>query len=127
MSASSGRGRTYLRGSASSSSASGSILSLHPAGSSVGTTAARDEDPPFEEIPPIPLDIKMDTLQIATEQHILKIQALGKDTEVKRLEKILAAIAKIRTVMRKKEQTPVMLKEYSRLKGVLIATLNEAQ
>jgi hypothetical protein len=29
--------------------------------------------------------------------------------------------------MRKKEQTPAVLKEYSRLKGVLISTLNESQ
>jgi hypothetical protein len=125
MAGSSGRGRTYLRGS--SSSASGSILSLRPAESSVETAPERDEDPPFEEVEQIPLDIKMDDLQELTERHMGKLQYNHEDKEVKRLEKILAAIAKIRTKMRKKEQTPAVLKEYSRLKGVLISTLNESQ
>jgi hypothetical protein len=83
---------------------------------------------PFEEVAPISLDIKMDTLQLATQQHILKLQQNGRsNTEIKRLEQILYAIAKIRTTMRKKEQTDDMIKEYSRLKGVLISTLNESQ
>jgi hypothetical protein len=70
----------------------------------------------------------MDDLQALTDQHILKLQQTGRNnTDIERLEKILNAIAKIRTKMRKKEQTPDMVKEYSRLKCVLISTLNEAQ
>jgi hypothetical protein len=70
----------------------------------------------------------MDDLQSLTDQHILKLQQTGRNnTEIGRLEKILNSIVKIRTKMRKTKQTPDMVKEYSRLKGVLISTLNEAQ
>jgi hypothetical protein len=124
-----------LRGTSSASS-SGSITALHPAGSSLSTglgsymstSSGAAGDPPFEEVEPIQLNVTMDDLQTLTGQHILKLQQTGKNnTEIERLEKILNAIAKIRTTLRKKEQTPDMLKEYSRLKGILISTLNESQ
>jgi hypothetical protein len=139
MALSSARGQSRnLRGtsSASSSSASGSISALQPAGSSLSTgpgtymsaSSGATGDPPFEEVQPIQLNVKMDDLQALTDQHILKLQQTGKNnTEIERLEQILNAIAKIRTKMRNKEQTDAMIKEYSRLKGVLISTLNEAQ
>jgi hypothetical protein len=140
MSMSSARSQSRnLRGT-SSSSASGSIATLRPAKASSESTASgphmsassgssgTTEDIPFEEVDPIQLDIKMDALQKATDQHILKLQQTsGNNTEIERLEKILTAIANIRSKMRKKEQTPSVLREYSRLKGILIATLNEAQ
>jgi hypothetical protein len=142
MATSSARGQSKnLRGTSSASSllTSGSILSLHPAGSSVSTgsgsylsassgSSGVTGDIPFEEIEPIPLDIQMGDLQALTDQHIVKLQQTGRNnTETERLEKILNSIVKIRTKMRKQEQTPVMVKEYSILKGVLISTLNEAQ
>jgi hypothetical protein len=130
MDLSSARGQSRnLRGTSSSSAASGSIAALHSPGTSTASSGSSGatSDIPFEEVEPIQLNVKMDDLQVLTDQHMLKLHEKGKYTEVKRLETILNAIAKIRTKMRKKEQTDAMIKEYSRLKGVLIATLNEAQ
>jgi hypothetical protein len=137
MDLSSARGQSRnLRGTSSSSAASGSIAALHSTGTSTASgsylsassgSSGATSDIPFEEVEPIKLNVKMDDLHVLTEQHMLKLHEKGEYTEVKRLEKILNAIAKIRTKMRKKEQTDDMVKEYSRLKGVLIATLNEAQ
>jgi hypothetical protein len=140
MSMSSARSQSgNLRGT-SSSSASGSITALRPAKASSESTATgphmsassgssgTTEDIPFKEVEPIQLNVKMDVLQVLTEKHILKLQQnAGNNTEMERLEKILNARAKIRTKMRKKEQTGGMVNEYSRLKGILISTLNEAQ
>jgi hypothetical protein len=138
MSMSSSRGQSRnLRGTSSSSSASGSIVALHSpdtstaSGSYLSTSSGSSgatSDIPFEEVEPIQLNVKMDVLQVLTEKHILKLQQnASNNTEIERLGKILNAIAKIRTKMRRKEQTDDMVKEYSRLKGVLIATLNAAQ
>jgi hypothetical protein len=138
MDLSSARGQSRnLRGTSSSSAASGSIAALHSPGTSTASgsyisassgSSGVTSDIPFEEVEPIQLNVKMDDLQLLTDQHILKLQQTGRNnTEIERLEQILNAIAKIRTKMRKKEQTDDMVKEYSRLKGVLISTLNEAQ
>jgi hypothetical protein len=117
-----------LRGT-SSSAASGSITALHSTGTSTASgSSGATGDIPFEEVGPIQLNVKMDELQLLTEQHILKLQQTGRNnTDIERLEQILHAIVKIRTKMRKTEQTDDMIKEYSRLKGVLISTLNESQ
>ena len=70
----------------------------------------------------------MDDLNNLTAQHILKLQRTGgEDTEAARLQKILDAITTIRAKRYKKDQTPAVIKEYSRLKGVFIATLNDSQ
>jgi hypothetical protein len=138
MSLSSARSqRRNLRGASSSSAASGSIAALHSPGTSTASgsylsassgSSGATGGIPFEEVEPMKLNVKMDDLQVLTEQHILKLQPTDrKNTEIERLEKRLYAIAKIRTNMRKKEQTDDMIKEYSRLKGVLIHTLNESQ
>jgi hypothetical protein len=131
MSMSSARGQSRnLRGTSSSSaSASGSISALHSSGTSTASgPSGATSDIPFDEVEPIQLNVKMDVLQVLTEKHILKLQQnAGNNTEIERLEQILNAIAKIRTKMRKREQTDAMVNEYSRLKGILISTLNEAQ
>jgi hypothetical protein len=36
----------------------------------VSASAGSTEDPPFEEVPPIQLDIKMDALEVLTEYYI---------------------------------------------------------
>ena len=70
----------------------------------------------------------MDELNNLTEQHILNIQRAGGDnTEVAWLQQILNAITKLRAKLYKKDQTDDVVKEYSRLKGIFISTLNEAQ
>jgi hypothetical protein len=130
MSMSSGRGQSRnLRGTSSSSaSASGFIPELHATDTSTASgPSGATSDIPFEEVDPIQLNVKMDDLQVLTDQHMLKLHEKGEYTEIARLKKILEAIAKIRTKMRKKEQTDAMVNEYSRLKGILISTLNEAQ
>jgi hypothetical protein len=129
MSMSSSRGQSRnLRGTSSSSTASsGSIPALHSSDTSTASgPSGATSDIPFEEVEPIKVNVKMDDLQVLTEQPMLKLHEKGEYTEVKRLEQILNAIAKIRTKMRKKEQTDAMVNEYSRLKGILISTLNEA-
>ena len=69
----------------------------------------------------------MDELNNLTEQHILNIQRAGGDnTEVAWLQQILNAITKLRAKLYKKDQTDDVVKEYSRLKGIFISTLNEA-
>ena len=70
----------------------------------------------------------MDDSNTLTEQQLLSIQrTVGDDSEVARLQQTLNAITTLRAKLYKKYQTDDVVKEYSRLKGILNSTLNEAQ
>ena len=125
--------RTARSGNLSGSS-SGSTSSCIPQQaasflSTASATASADPtDIPLEEVSPIPLDRQMGDLNTLTAQHITQLQRTGReDTEATRLQKILEAITTLRAKRYKKDQTPAELKEHSRLKGALIATLYESQ
>jgi hypothetical protein len=83
-----------LRGSSSGSASSFIPQQAASFLSTASATASGDPtDIPFEEVSPIPLDVKIDDLNKLTEQHILNIQKDGGDnSEVARLQKKLNAI-----------------------------------
>ena len=70
----------------------------------------------------------MDDSNTLTEQQLLIIQrTVGDDSEVARLQQIRNAITSIRAKRYERDHTDDVVKEYSRLKGSLISTPNEAQ
>ena len=70
----------------------------------------------------------MDALNTLAAQHLLNIQKDGGDnSEVARIQSVLDATKQIRSNTYKKDQTPAVLKEYSRIEWIWIRTLIDAQ